>query len=68
MDTKHYTLLKNGSLAVERDEWDADNEKLALGPDGSKMSDGTPLIVYTNGQYEDGCDYGFAKDGHWYLY
>ena len=67
-DNKHYTILKDGSYVVERTEWEADADKLALNKDGSKITDGTDLKVYTDGEYEGGCDYGFSKNGHWYLY
>lgn len=63
MDNKHYVLLKNGNYAVSRAEWDADSEKLA-----TDFSDGVSLYIYTDGDYEGGCDYAFAKGGHWYLY
>ena len=55
-------------VAVERTEWDADSEKLALNPDGTKKPDGIELKIFTNGDYEGGCDYAFAQNGHWYLY
>lgn len=67
-DTKHYVLLKDGNLAVSQTEWDADTDKLALNPDGKKKPDGLTLYIYTDGDYEAGCDYAFARDGHWYLY
>ena len=66
-DTKHYTLQKDGSLTVSRAEWDADSEKLALNPDGAPKPDGIELKIYTEGDYEGGCDYAFAQNGHWYL-
>ena len=67
-DNKNYTILKDGSYVVERTEWEADDDKLALNKDGSKITDGTDLKVYTDGEYECGCDYGFSKNGHCYLY
>lgn len=63
MDNKHYTLLKDGSYAVSKAEWDADTEKLA-----TNRLDGVELKIYTEGDYEAGCDYAFAQNGHWYLY
>ena len=62
-DTKHYTLLNDGTYAVSKAEWDADDEKLA-----TDFADGVGLKVYTEGDYEAGCIYGFARGGHWYVY
>ena len=67
-DNKNYTLLKDGALAVSKAEWDADTNKLALNPDGQKKLDGITLYIYTDGDYENGCDYAFSRNGHWYLY
>lgn len=62
-DNKHYIRLNEGTYALERAEWDADSEKLA-----TEYSDGVGLKIFTEGDYEGGCDYAFACGGHWYLY
>lgn len=62
-DNKHYILLKDGSYAVSKTEWDADPDKKANG-----FTDGDTLKIYTNGDYEGGCDYAFCSNGHWYLF
>ena len=63
MDSKKYILLSNGNYAVKKSEWDADSEKLA-----SDFRDGTGLYIYSESAYEDGCDYAFSANGHWYMY
>lgn len=63
MDTKHYTLLKDGAYAVSRAEWEADAEKRA-----DNFADGISLYIFTEGDYVVGCDYAFSRDKHWYLY
>ena len=69
MDQKNYVLLNDGTYVVERSEWDADTEKLAIRKDSNTpFPDGSQIKVYTEGDYEAGCDYGFAVNGHWYLY
>ncbi|MBR1844283.1 MAG: hypothetical protein IJ790_00965 [Lachnospiraceae bacterium] len=67
MDSKNYILLNDGTLAVSKAEWDADSKKLALNADGKPKPNGQTLRIYTSGDYEGGCDYAFACDGHWYL-
>lgn len=66
-DNKHYAISKDGTYVIERSEWEADSEKLALYSDGTKIPDGTDMKIYTAGEYEGGCDYGFSMNGHWYL-
>lgn len=71
MDQKHYVLLNNGNLAISKTEWDSDSDKKAgnLESNGKySIADGTTLIIFTDGDYEGGCDYAFAKNGHWYMY
>lgn len=69
MDKKNYILLNDGSCVLERSEWEADAEKLAnRGNANDPFPNGTQLKIYTEGEYEAGCDYGFAVNGHWYLY
>ena len=70
-DNKHYILLTDGTYALERVEWDADSEKRAgnLIADGKySFANGVTLKIFTKGDYEGGCSYAFACDGHWYLF
>jgi hypothetical protein len=68
MDNKKYILLNNGNYACKKAEWDADSEKLAQNSNGDKFPDGVGLYIYSESGYEDGCDYAFSANGHWYMY
>ena len=48
-DNKHYAISKDGTYVIERSEWEADSEKLALYSDGTKIPDGTDMKIYTAG-------------------